>query len=152
MVKAVIVYYSMFGNTEKISRALAAGLESGGIDVEVVNVDAVKFDELDKADLLCVGSPVQTWSVSKPVNKLLESLRNVKGLRGKKAFAFDTKMRFRLAGSAGDKIERKLKDMGLIIIRRSESAIVEGREGPLEESAERTFNQIGVELAKMVQS
>jgi flavorubredoxin len=150
--KALIVYYSMFGNTEKIAKALARGLESGGVDIEVVNVEAVKIDELDKIDLLCVGSPVQAWNVSKPVSNLLESLKNVKGLKGKKAFAFDTKMKFRLSGSAGDKIEKKLKDIGFTIARRNESAFVGGREGPLEETAEETFKQIGIELAKLLQS
>ncbi len=42
----MVVYYSMFGNTEKVANALATGLKSGGIDAEVVKVDAVKFEEL----------------------------------------------------------------------------------------------------------
>ena len=154
MVKATVVYYSKFGNTEKVAKALAAGLENGGVDVDVVRVDAVRFDELGKVDLLCVGSPVHGRSASKPVKEFLERLKTVKGLSGKKAFAFDTKMKIlmkiRLAGSAGGKIERKLKDMGLTIARHSESAVVEGSEGSLEESAEGTFKQIGTELAKLL--
>ena len=150
MVKALVVYDSMFGNTEKVAKALAAGLESGGVvDVDVVKVDSVKFDELGRVDLLCVGSPVHAWNMSKPMKEFLERLKSVEGLRGKKAFAFDTKMKSRLAGSAGGKIERKLKDLGFIIVKPSESAIVKNREGPLEENAERTFKQIGAELAKM---
>jgi hypothetical protein len=82
------------------------------------------------------------------VKEFLERLKNVKGLDDKKTFAFDTKMKSRLAGSAGGKIERKLKDLGLTVAKHSESAIVKGREGPLEESAEGTFKQIGAELAK----
>jgi len=148
VVKALVVYDSVYGNTEKIAKALAAGLESGGVDVDVVKVDAVKFDELGEVDLLCVGSPVHAWDASKPVKEFLERLKSVDGLSGKKAFAFDTKMKSRLAGSAGGKIERKLKDLGLTIAKPSESAIVKGREGPLEESAEGAFKQIGAELAK----
>lgn len=150
MVKALVVYNSVYGNTEKIANALAAGLESSGVDVDVVKVDAVKFDELGEVDLLCVGSPVHAWNASKPVKEFLERLKSVDGLSGKKAFAFDTKMKSRLAGSAGGKIERKLKDLGLTIAKPNESAIVKGREGPLEESAEETFKQIGAELAKML--
>jgi len=150
VVKALVVYDSMYGNTEKVAKALAAGLESGGVDVDVVKVDAVKFDELGEVDLLCVGSPVHAWNASKPVKEFLERLKSVEGLSGKKAFAFDTKMKSRLAGSAGGKIERKLKDLGLTIAKPSESAIVKGREGPLKESAEGTFKQIGAELAKML--
>jgi flavodoxin len=149
MMKALVVYDSMYGNTEKVAKALAEGLESGGVDVDVVKVDAVKFDELDTVDLLCVGSPVHAWNASKPVKEFLERLKSVKGLSGKKAFAFDTKMKSRLAGSAGGKIERKLKGLGFTIVKPSESAIVKGREGPLEENAEEAFKQIGAELAKM---
>ena len=151
MVKALVVYYSMYGNTEKVAMALAVGLESGGVDVSVVKVDAVKFDELGGVDLLCVGSPVHGWSPSKPVKEFLERLKSAEGLTGKKAFAFDTKMyRSRLAGSAGGKIEGKLKSMGLTIAKPSESAIVKGDKGPLEEMAEESFKHIGAELGQML--
>jgi len=149
--KALVVYDTMFGNTEKVAKALVAGLQSGGVDADLVKVDAVKFDELGGVDLLCVGSPVQAWNVSKPMKEFLERLKSVEGLNGKKAFAFDTKMgRSRLAGDAGGKIEGKLKSSGLTIIKAHASAVVKGREGPLEESAEATFKQIGAELAKML--
>jgi flavorubredoxin len=150
VVKALVVFDSVYGNTEKVAKALAAGLESAGVDVGVVKVDAVKFDELGELDLLCVGSPVHAWSASKPVKEFLERLKNVEGLSGKKAFAFDTKMKGRLAGSAGGKIEGNMKDLGLTITKHSESAIVKSREGPLEEGTEGTFKQIGAELAKML--
>jgi flavorubredoxin len=146
--KALVVYDSVYGNTEKVAKALATGLESNGVDVDLVKVDAVKFDELGEVDLLCVGGPVHAWNASKPVKEFLERLKSVEGLSRKKAFAFDTKLKSRLAGSAGGKIERKLKNIGLTIAKPSESAIVKGKEGPLEESAEGTFKQIGAELAK----
>jgi flavodoxin len=146
--KALVVYDSMFGNTEKVAKALAAGLGSGEVDVGVVKVDSVKFDELGGVDLLCVGCPVHAWNMSKPMKEFLERLKTVEGLSGKKAFAFDTKAKSRLAGGAGGKIESKLKDLGFTIVRHSESAIVKGREGPLEEGAEERFKQIGAELAK----
>jgi flavodoxin len=146
--KALVVYYSVYGNTEKVAKALASGLETGGVKADCVKVDAVKFDELGGFDLLCVGSPVHAWNASKPMKVFLERLKSVDGLKGKKAFAFDTKIRSRFAGSAGGKIEGKLKDLGLTIAKPNVSAIVRGREGPLEEGAEETFKQIGAELAK----
>lgn len=146
--KALVVYDSVYGNTAKVARALAAGLESEGVAADVVKVDVVSFDELYNIDLLCVGGPVHAWNASKPMKDFLERLKSVKSLAGKKTFAFDTKMKSRLAGSAGGKIERKLKDLGLVVAKNSESAIVKGREGPLEDSAEGTFKQIGADLAK----
>jgi hypothetical protein len=100
---------------------------------------------------LVVGGPVHAWSASKPMKEFLERLESVKGLSGKKAFAFDTKMsRSKLAGNAGGKIEGKLKGLGLTIVKPHASAVVKGREGPLEEGAEETFKQLGAELAKMM--
>lgn len=55
-----------------------------------------------------------------------------------------------MAGSAGGKIERKLKTLGLTIVKPHAEAVVKGREGPLEEGAEETFKQLGAELAKMM--
>ncbi|HXX87956.1 MAG TPA: flavodoxin domain-containing protein [Candidatus Acidoferrum sp.] len=150
MVNALIVYHSVYGNTEKVAMALATGLKSGDVDVSVVKVDAVKLDDMGKVDLLCVGSPVHAWNISKPMREFLERLKGVEGLSGKKAFAFDTKMKSRLAGDAAGKIERKLKTLGFAIVKPHASAIVKGREGELEETAEERFKQIGVELAKML--
>ena len=139
----------MYGNTEKVAMALAAGLKSGDVDASVVKVDAVKLDDMGKVNLLCVGSPVHAWNISKPVRGFLERLKGVEGLSGKKAFAFDTKMKSRLAGDAAGKIERKLKTLGFAIVKPHASAIVKGREGELGETAEERFKQVGVELAKM---
>ena len=151
MGKALVVYDTVYGNTEKVAKALAKGLEEGGVVVDSVKVDAAKFDELNGYDLFAVGSPVQAWSTSKATKAFLENLKSVKGLNGKKAFAFDTRMsRSKLAGDAGGKIEGKLKNLGLTIVKPHASAVVKGREGPLEEGAEETFKQLGAELAKMM--
>lgn len=147
MTKALIVYYSMFGNTEKIARALAEGLQSGGCEVETAKVDTVKFEEIRDIDLLCVGTPVHAWNISKPAKKFLEQLERQGAFNGKRAFAFDTKMKSRMAGTAGGKIEKRLKHLGFEIIEPAKSAIVKGREGPLEEGAEDTFRQLGKELS-----
>jgi len=149
--KALVVYDSVYGNTEKVARALAKGLGDGGVDVDSIRADAVKFDELSKYDLLVVGSPVHIWSATKPIKAFLERLKTVEGLSGKKAFVFDTKLsRSGLAGSAGGKIERNLKSLGLTIAKPHATAVVKGNEGPLEEGAEEAFNQLGAEIAKMM--
>jgi flavorubredoxin len=152
VVKAVIVYYSMFGNTKKIAESLAEGLRSGGVDSSVVKAEEVKIDELGEFDLLCVGSPVHAWNASKPIKEFLERLNAVSGLSGKKAFAFDTKAKSRLAGDASGKIERKLKALGFVVLKPHTSAIVLGREGPLDDGSESKFKQLGMEMAKSLQS
>jgi flavorubredoxin len=144
------VYHSLYGNTEKIANALAAGLQSGGCDTETVKVDSIDLGSLNEIDLLCVGTPVHAFNISKPVKEFLERLQNQENMSGKKAFAFDTKMKSRLAGSAGGKIEKRLRQFGFEIAKPAKSAVVKGREGPLVEGAEETFRQIGAELARMI--
>jgi len=149
--KALVVYDSVYGNTEKIAQALAKGLGDSSVKVDTLRAELVKFDELTTYDLLVVGGPVHAWSATKPIKTFLERLKTVKGLSGKKAFAFDTKLsRSSLAGSVGGKIEGSLKGLGLTIVKPHETAVVKGSEGPLEEGAEEAFTQLGVELAKMV--
>jgi flavodoxin len=149
--KALVVYDSVYGNTEKIAKALAKGLGDSGVDVDTLQVDLVKFDELSRYDLLVVGGPVHAWSATKPIKAFLERLKTVENLSGKKAFAYDTKLsKSSLAGSVGGKIEGNLKGLGLTIVKPHATAVVKGREGPLEEGAEEAFTQIGAELAKMM--
>ena len=52
MGKALVVYDTVYGNTEKVAKALAKGLEEGGVVVDSVRVDAAKFDELGMICLL----------------------------------------------------------------------------------------------------
>lgn len=147
--KALVVYDSVYGNTEKVAKALAKGLGDSGVSVDTLKADMVKFDELTKYDLLAVGSPVHAWNVSKPMKEFLDHLKNVQDMRGKKGFAFDTKNnRSSLAGDAGGKIEGSLKKLGFTIVKPHATAVVKGREGPLEDGTEEAFTQIGAELAK----
>ena len=150
MGKALVAYHTVYGNTEKVAKALAKGLEDSGVDVNCVPIDAIELDKLSGYDLLVVGGPTQNLGASKPMQAFLERLESVAGLSGKKAFALDTKYKSRFAGSAGAKIEGKLKNLGLTIVKPHASAIVKGKEGPLEEGSEETFKQLGTELAKMI--
>jgi len=149
--KALVVYDSVYGNTEKNAMALAKGLEDSGVVVECVRVDAVKFDELSRVNLLVVGSPVQAWNASKPIEAFLERLKSAEGLSGKKAFAYDTKLnRSSLAGNVGGSIEGSLKSLGFTIAKSHATAVVKGSKGPLEEGVEEAFIELGAELAKMM--
>jgi len=56
----------------------------------------------------------------------------------------------RFSGGAAEKVEKRLTELDLGIARPAESAIVEGKEGPLEEGAEATFRQLGTEFARAI--
>ena len=146
--KVVVIYDTKFGNTEKIARALSEGMKRGGLVVDCLKIDDVDPGKLGEYDMLAVGAPTQAFRISAPMKEFLRKLENA-DLRGKKGFAFDTRLKSRFAGSAANGIEKKLKELGLTIIRDYASAIVGGTEGPLEENAEKRFEQIGSEIAKM---
>ena len=148
MKKAAVIYDSKFGNTEKIARALSEGMKREGLVVDCLKTDGADPGKLVEYDVLAIGAPTQAFRMSGPMKEFLGKLENV-DLRGKKGFAFDTRLKSRFAGSAANGIEKKLKELGVTIIRDYASAIVGGTEGPLEEKAEKRFEQIGSEIAKM---
>jgi flavorubredoxin len=150
MKKAMIVYDTVFGNTEKVASALAQGLESSHtVSVTLSRASETDAIRLSECDILLVGAPTHAWNASKPIKEFLQRISK-SGLKGKRAFAFDTKMRSRMAGSAAKQIEKELSKLGAEIVRASASAIVQGREGPLEEGTESTFMSIGLDLANMI--
>jgi len=146
--KAIVIYDSKYGNTEKIAKALSEGMKKEGVDVDYVRIDNVKPDKLVEYEMLAIGAPIHGLGISKPMKEFLKKLENV-NLRNKKAFAFDTRLRSRFAGSAAKGIEKQLNRLHMTIIKPYVSAIVKGTEGPLEEGAEEKFIQIGSEIAKM---
>ena len=146
--KALIVYDSLYGNTEKVASALAAGMREGGVGAECVRANAVDVAILGTYDVLVVGGPTHAFGLSDTMKTFTKRLTEV-DLKDKRGFAFDTKMKSRLAGSAGKKIEQMMKKSGVKVLMSHVSAIVVGREGPLAEGTEERFRQIGTELARL---
>jgi flavorubredoxin len=148
MTKVMVAYDSKFGNTEKIALALAEGMKSNGVDVDCARIDNVDPTKLAEYDILAMGAPTQAFGISGPMKGFLKKLEDV-NLRGKKGFAFDTRIGNRLAGSAAKGIENRLGDLQVSIIRPRASATIKTVEGKtvLEENAEKQFEQIGKEIA-----
>ena len=55
--KTVVVYESMFGNTEHVARTIAEALERAGSQVTVTDVARCSPSDLDGCDLLVLGAP-----------------------------------------------------------------------------------------------
>ena len=146
MTKAIVIYHTQFGNTEKIAKEVASGMDEQGIDVDCIKVEEVQIDKLKEYDLLAIGGPTHGFGMSKPMKEFLEKLEHV-DLQDKNAFAFDTKTGGRFWGSAAKGIEKRLKRLGLNIVKPAASAIVKGLKGPLQDGMEEKFKQIGAELA-----
>ena len=147
--KALIIYDSLFGNTEKVARALASGLREGGADVDCTRAAEVDVAGLHANDMLVIGGPTHKRGLSEPMKEFIERLNDV-DLTDIKGFAFDTKQEPRfLTGSAGKHIEQKMKQRHMRVVKRHASAIVLGREGPVAEGTEAQFRQIGAELGRV---
>ena len=130
--KALIVYDSTYGNTEKIAKAIGAALTG---DVKVLRAGEVNPAELNAFDLLVIGSPTYGGrpmpSVAELLNKIPES-----AIKGKNIAAFDTRIPTKLAkifGYAADRIAKNLKEKGGNLVVPGEGFFVNGKEGPLKE-------------------
>lgn len=130
--KALIVYDSTYGNTEKIAKAIGAALTG---EVKVLRAGEGNPAELNAFDLLVIGSPTYGGrpmpSVAELLNKIPES-----AIKGKNIAAFDTRIPTKLAkifGYAADRIAKNLKEKGGNLVVPGEGFFVNGKEGPLKE-------------------
>jgi flavodoxin I len=141
--KALIIYDSFFGNTEKIARAIADALGSS-MEVEVYKVSDAKPERLTGQDLLIVGSPTRAFRPSPGISGFLKNIPPNR-LQGVKAAAFDTRistvdiksraLRFLvdLFGYAAKPISKKLGKKGAQIVIAPEGFLVGDTEGPLKQ-------------------
>ncbi len=125
--KAVVIYDTKFGNTEKVAKGIAEILGA-----DVIRVSDVEVSKLKEYDLFAFGSPTHAWNMSSGMKGVFNKLKgNV--FEGKRAVAFDTKYNSRMAGSAAKKIQSKLQKLGFSIVMEPVSFFVTGNEGPLAE-------------------
>ena len=147
--KAAVVYTTHFGTTEKIARALDAGLKRGGLSTLCSNVNDVPPESLKQYDLLCFGGPTEFMGLSRRMDEYMEEMKKVQ-LPGKLYFAFGTKSSAPFSGSAAKCIQTRAEKQGLSKIAKRESAIVRTvRQGSsitgnvLREGEEARFEKIG---------
>ncbi len=141
--KVLIVYDSVFGNTEKIALAIGNSLSSKG-NVETLRVSDVNPEQLIGLELIVVGSPTRVF---KPIKSILNFIDKIplNGLKSVKVAAFDTristpdvKLRFlnilvKMFGYAAKPIAYKLEKKGGSLIIPPEGFFVKDSEGPLKD-------------------
>ena len=128
--KALIVYDSAYGNTEKIAQVIGEAI--GG---EVLRADAVDASRLEGLDLLVAGSPTYGGQPTDPMKAFLARVPDA-ALQGVRVAAFDTRMTNRLLpliGFAAGKIASGLQKKGGTPVGSAEGFFVLGGEGPLKE-------------------
>jgi Flavodoxin len=157
--RAVVLYESVYGNTEAVARAVADGLGSMG-EATLGRFGEVAPGAVEEADLMVVGGPTHAWGMTKPASRkqpgtegyvvgAREWLEESRSERGKMAAAFDTrfaKPRW-LTGSAAVRIARRLRRKEYRLLAPPQSFFVLHSEGPLRDGEEDRARKWGAELA-----
>jgi flavodoxin I len=136
--KSLIIYDSVFGNTEKVALAMGEAL---GESVQVVKVSDVTPAHLADIDLLVIGSPTRGFRPTEAITNLLKNLPDDR-LNEIPAAAFDTRIPpesieskvlrkvVTFGGYADKKINQLLKRKGAALLP-SAGFFVTASEGPL---------------------
>ena len=149
MERALVIFESMFGNTQRIAQAVAEGLESRFVtDVTEVNHAPTRIAE--DVSLVIVGGPTHAFGLTRQKTRqdaatqadgplvsqgrgVREWLEGVGRPRtGVGAAAFDTRIdKPRVPGSAARGVEKRLRRLGFRVAAEAESFFVTGTKGPL---------------------
>jgi flavodoxin len=130
--KALVVYDSVYGNTEKIARAIGGAIAG---EAKVLRPGEVNPSDLASLDLLIVGSPTQGGRATPAIQEFLSKIP-ANALKNISVASFDTRFSTRLVkifGYAAGRIANVLKDKGGRLVAPPEAFIVKSREGPLKE-------------------
>lgn len=125
--RSLVVYDSYYGNTQKIAETVADEIEG-----RLVKVQDFRKEILQDVTLLIVGCPIHGWRPSKPIADFLASLPR-ESLKGVEVAAFDTRIKGFFSGSASDKVNKKLVELGGKSVAPPGKFIVKGKTGPLAE-------------------
>jgi hypothetical protein len=166
--KALIVYESVFGNTEIVAKAIGEGI-SLTAEVTVVEVNAAPTTGFDQYGLIVVGGPVHAFGMTRSVSRrdgatkagktsvtgdrgLREWFKDIETIGDVPTVAFDTRVEkifgFLPVGSARRAITNRLKERGCSIIDDGEGFFVTGIEGPLEQGEVERAREWGRILAE----
>lgn len=140
--KAVVVYDTAFGNTEKIALAIGKALEERAA-VNIVKAGNAQPEDLTTADLLIVGSPTQKFRPLPSVTALLQKIAP-NALKNVRVAVFDTRISpeevarvgilaffVKLFGYAAEYIGKQLTKKGVELLTSPQGFYVQGTQGPL---------------------
>jgi flavodoxin I len=128
--KTLIIYDSLYGNTEKIAQAIGGGI---GGEVKVVKVGEANVAELGSYDLLIIGSPTQGGRHTVATREFLGKIP-ADALKNKRVASFDTRGKtwfVKIFGWAANRIADALKEKGGNLLAPGEGFFVKATKGPL---------------------
>lgn len=153
----LIVYDSLFGNTEMIARQIAEGFADQ--QVRLVNAKEATAKDMEALDLLVAGSPTHAGKPSAGINDFFSRLP-AGALKNIKAAAFDTgipaagqktflRFMIKFLGYAAKHIAASLEKAGAVVLA-AETFFVLDKEGPLKEGETERSKQWATQLLKQI--
>jgi len=131
-VKILVVYDSVYGNTEKIARAIGEGI---GSDAKVVHAGEANPTDLAGVDLLIAGAPTQGGRPTQAMQDFLKKITD-EVINNMNVASYDTRISAKwvgIFGYAAGKIGKALKKKGGNLILPPEPFFVKATRGPLKD-------------------
>lgn len=163
--RALVVYESLFGNTRLIAQAVADGLSTGA-QVTVTDVAQAPADVPPEVDVLVLGGPTHTFSMSRdatredavrrgarpePTGGIREWLQALpRGGHPQDFVAFDTRVNMPLLPGAASRSASRLARKRGFTVRAPESFLVQGYQGPLVEGEVDRAREWGRQLGQLL--
>ena len=153
--KVLVVYDSLFGNTEIIAKKIAEGFADQ--QVRLMSVKEFTLTDLESTDLLVAGSPTHAGRPSQGMKDFFNSLPAT-SLQNINAAAFDTgipragqktflSLAILFLGYASKHIAKALEKKAATILA-AETFFVLDKEGPLKEGEAERAKQWAMQLLK----
>ncbi|MGL4621692.1 NAD(P)H-dependent oxidoreductase [Chroococcidiopsis sp.] len=158
MAEVLVVYASLFGNTQKLAQSVVEGAASvANTTTTLRTADEATIDEVRRCDALILGSPVHMgmldWRIKKFIDSSIYQLWLVDELVGKVAGVFATGGGY---GNAGSGVELtqiamlgSLAECGMILVPFPKSApgseVTGSRWGPYARSGGSRMEPIGIQ-------
>ncbi len=165
--RALVIYESMYGNTQAIAEAIAAGLAEADVEVTTCEVSEAPTT-LGDLDLVVAGGPTHALGMSRastredaaakghePVisrviglREWIDALEPVQPTARVAVATFDTRVRHpRVPGSAARAARKHLRQHGYRAVDPATTFWVDGMEGPLLDGEEDRARRWGADLA-----
>jgi len=147
--KALIVFDTKHGNTQKVAELIADGINSvEGNETEVLNVNDFDLNEGKTYDLLIIGSPNHVGSHVKSIKKFIKNLSSA-NVKASSFAAFDTYMSKDFE-KAVKKMEKQISENfpNSTMALPGLSIKVGGMKGPIVEEDLSKCKEYGIKLAK----
>jgi hypothetical protein len=160
--RALLVYESMFGNTQAVAEAIASALGTTAVEVS-----AAPLTVGSDVDLLVVGGPTHAFSMSRPATRADAERQGATGTssRGIREWlaevalpsprppvaTFDTRIGKAswMTGSAARAAAKRLRALRCAPVTKPESFIVTGTPGPLADGELDRARQWGLALRQL---